>query len=175
MQFGPEDDDRYWFDNSMHFPEPMRLFDMVTAEAAYCALGSSNSRVHCLPTTPGIGYRILNGRVYIGGNAVTDPAEIARRTEEFQKRASYYYEHWEPHCDAWKDKMRALIKNDRNAKSVGIGVVESGSNRVLLTQTKLRFDAGLGQRPTGESRGAGRTRAHRWSVVSRRAGRRACR
>ncbi len=110
MQFGPEDDDRFWFYNSMHFPEPMHLFDMVTAEAAYCALGSSNTRVHSLPTTLGIDYRIINGRVFIGGNAVTDPDEIARRTEEFEKRAFYYYEHWERLYDEWKDKMRALIK-----------------------------------------------------------------
>ena len=76
-QFEPDDDKRFWFYNSMHFPEPMSAFDMVTAEAAYCALGSANTRVHCLPTTLGIDHRIINGRVYIGGNAVTDPAEIA--------------------------------------------------------------------------------------------------
>ena len=111
MQFAPEDDERFWFYNSMHFPEPMHHFDMVTAEAAYCALGSSNTRVHCLPTTLGIDYRVVNGRVYIGGNAVTDPAEIERRTEEFQKRAFYYYEHWERLYDQWKDKMRKLISD----------------------------------------------------------------
>lgn len=114
MQFGPGDDERFWFYNSMHFPEPMHHFDMVTAEAAYCALGSSNTRVHCLPTTLGIDYRIINGRVYIGGNAVTDPAEIERRTEEFQKRAFYYYEHWERLYDQWKVKMMTLI-NDAQA------------------------------------------------------------
>ena len=86
----------------MHFPEPMSAFDMVTAEAAYCALGAANTRVHCLPTTLGIDYRIINGRVYIGGNAVTDPAEIARRTEEFQKRAFYYYENWERLYAQWR-------------------------------------------------------------------------
>src|SRR5256884_346262 len=89
MQFTAADDARFWFYNSMHFPEPMSAFDMVTAEAAYCALGSSTTRVHCLPTTLGIDYRIINGRVYIGGNAVTDPAQIARRTGEFQQRAFY--------------------------------------------------------------------------------------
>ena len=77
MQFEPGDDQRFWFYNSMHFPEPMTVFDMVTAEAAYIALGASNTRVHSLPTTLGIDYRIVNGRVYIGGNGVTDPAEIA--------------------------------------------------------------------------------------------------
>lgn len=113
MQFEPEDDTRFWFYNSMHFPEPMCAFDMVTAEAAYIALGASNTRVHSLPTTKGIDYRVINGRVYIGGNGVSDPDEIAERTEEFQKRAFYYYEHWERLYDQWKDKMRALIADAR--------------------------------------------------------------
>src|ERR1700691_6758530 len=111
MQFTPADDERFWFYNSMHFPEPMSAFDMVTAEAAYCALGSANTRVHCLPTTLGIDYRIINGRVYIGGNAVTDAAEIARRTGEFQKRAFYYYENWETLYAQWKRKMLKLIED----------------------------------------------------------------
>ncbi|HEY7890374.1 MAG TPA: PEP-utilizing enzyme [Steroidobacteraceae bacterium] len=110
VQFKPDDDQRFWFYNSMHFPEPMSCFDMVTAEAAYCALGAANTRVHCLPTTLGIDHRIINGRVYIGGNAVTDPQEIARRTEEFQKRAFYYYENWEHLYAQWKHKMLALIR-----------------------------------------------------------------
>jgi pyruvate,water dikinase len=111
MQFSKEDDERFWFYNSMHFPEPMCLFDTITAEAAYVALGAANTRVHSLPTTLGIDYRILNGRIYIGGNGVTDPAEIARRTEEFKKRAFYYYGNWERLFDQWKEKMMALIRS----------------------------------------------------------------
>lgn len=111
IQFSEADDNRFWFYNSMHFPEPMSAFDMVTAEAAYCALGAANTRVHCLPTTLGIDHRIINGRVYIGGNAVTDPAEIARRTEEFQKRAFYYYENWERLYAQWREKMLKLIQD----------------------------------------------------------------
>jgi pyruvate, water dikinase len=110
MQFTKEDDERFWFYNSMHFPEPMSTFDVTTAEAAYCALGAANTRVHSLPTTLGIDYRIINGRIYIGGNAVTDPAEIARRTQEFQQRAFYYYEHWEELFARWKNKMLDLIR-----------------------------------------------------------------
>src|SRR4026209_2926417 len=105
VQFNAEDDERFWFYNSMHFPEPMSAFDMVTAEAAYCALGAANTRVHCLPTTLGIDHRIINGRVYIGGNAVTDPAEIARRTGEFQKRAFYYYANSERLYEQWEGKV----------------------------------------------------------------------
>lgn len=110
MQFTKEDDSRFWFYNSMHFPEPMSAFDVTTAEAAYCALGAANTRVHSLPTTLGIDYRIINGRIYIGGNGVSDPAEIARRTEQFQQRAFYYYENWERLYAQWKDKMLSLIR-----------------------------------------------------------------
>ena len=87
VQFGAGDDQRFWFYNSMHFPEPMSCFDMVTAEAAYCALGAANTRVHCLPTMLGIDHRMINGRGFIGGNAVTDPREFERRTAEFKKWA----------------------------------------------------------------------------------------
>jgi pyruvate,water dikinase len=111
IQFDATDDARFWFYNSMHFPEPMSAFDMVTAEAAYCALGSSNTRVHSLPTTLGIDHRVINGRVYIGGNAVTDPAEIARRTGEFQQRAFYYYANWEKLYAQWREKMMKLIQD----------------------------------------------------------------
>jgi len=110
MQFTKEDDSRFWFYNSMHFPEPMSAFDVTTAEAAYCALGAANTRVHSLPTTLGIDYRIINGRIYIGGNGVSDPAEIARRTEQFQQRAFYYYDNWERLFAQWKDKMMSLIR-----------------------------------------------------------------
>jgi pyruvate,water dikinase len=108
-QFKPEDDERFWFYNSMHFPEPMHHFDIITAEACYCALGAFNTRVHVLPTTKGIDHRVINGRIFIGGVAVTDPDEIAARQLLFQERAFYYYENWERLYDQWKDKMKALI------------------------------------------------------------------
>jgi pyruvate,water dikinase len=110
MQFTKEDDERFWFYNSMHFPEPMCLFDTITAEACYCALGSANTRVYCLPTTLGIDSRIINGRYYIGGNAVTDPAKIARRVKEFEQRAFYYYANWERLFAQWKEKLMGLIR-----------------------------------------------------------------
>ncbi len=108
-QFVPEDDEKFWFYNSMHFPEPMHHFDMITAEAAYVAMGAFNTRVHVLPTAKGVDHRIINGRVYIGGVVVTDPDEIAERVAEFQQRAGHYYENWESLYDQWKVKMKALI------------------------------------------------------------------
>ena len=108
-QHAAEDDGKFWFYNSMHFPEPMHHFDMITAEAAYVAMGAMNTRMHVLPTAKGVDHRIINGRVYIGGVVVTDPDEIAERVGEFQQRAFWYYENWETQYDHWKGKMRKLI------------------------------------------------------------------
>jgi pyruvate,water dikinase len=127
-QFTAADDERFWFYNSMHFPEPMSTFDMVTAEAAYCALGAVNTRVHCLPTTLGIDHRIINGRVYIGGNAVTDPAEIAIRLEEFKKRAFYYYDNWERLYDQWRGKMLKLIEDAQSLPKLELPEFEPLAN-----------------------------------------------
>ena len=72
-RFQPEDDQRFWFYNSMHFPEPMPAFDTITAEVPYSAIGANTARVFVFPTTLGIEHRIVNGRVYITAIPVIDP------------------------------------------------------------------------------------------------------
>ena len=111
MQFAPEDDQRFWFYNSMHFPEPMSRLRLVTGEAAYCALGAANTRVHCLPTTKGIDERIINGRVYIGGIGVTDPDEIERAHGRVHAARVLLLRELGALYDQWKVKMRALIED----------------------------------------------------------------
>jgi pyruvate,water dikinase len=109
-RFQPEDDQRFWFYNAMHFPEPMPAFDAITAEIPYEALGAFTTRIFAFPTTMGIEHRIVNGRIYITANPVTDPAEIQRRLAIFQERAGYYYENWERIFTEWKVRMEHLIQ-----------------------------------------------------------------
>lgn len=104
------DDNVFWFYNSMHFPEPMPAFDAITAEVPYMAMGANTTRIFAFPATLGVEHRIINGRVYITAHAVTDPEEITRRTEIFSKRAAHYYENWDELFEKWKKKMLALIK-----------------------------------------------------------------
>ncbi len=106
----PEDDERFWFYNSMHFPEPMAAFDMITAEAAYHAMGAYVARVFAFPTAMGIDYRCINGRIYITANTVNDPAEIEKRLAIFQERAGHYYENWNDIYDSWEKRMGQLIR-----------------------------------------------------------------
>jgi pyruvate, water dikinase len=108
-RFAPDDDKRFWFYNSMHFPEPMPAFDTITSEIPYQAIGANTARLFVFPTTLGIEHRIVNGRVYITANPVLDPAEIGRRAEVFGPRAGYYYEHWDALYEGWKDRVRGLI------------------------------------------------------------------
>jgi pyruvate,water dikinase len=109
-RFQPEDDNRFWFYNSMHFPEPMPAFDVITAEIPYTAIGANTARVFVFPTTLGIEHRIVNGRIYITAIPVTDPAEIERRLAVFQERAGYYYENWDRLYAGWKNRMAELIR-----------------------------------------------------------------
>ena len=109
-RFQPEDDNRFWFHNAMHFPEPLPAFDTVTCEIPYGAIGANTARVFVFPTTLGIEHRIINGRVYITAIPVTDPAEIERRLAIFTERAGYYYENWEHLFAGWQARMEGLIR-----------------------------------------------------------------
>jgi pyruvate, water dikinase len=115
-RFQPADDERFWFYNSMHFPEPMPAFDTITAEIPYSAIGANTARVFVFPTTLGIEHRIVNGRVYITAIPVTDPAEIERRAVIFGERASYYYENWDTLYEGWKRRITGLIREIESIK-----------------------------------------------------------
>jgi pyruvate,water dikinase len=108
-RFQPEDDQRFWFYNSMHFPEVIPAFDGITSEIPYTAIGANTARVFPLPTSMGIEYRIVNGRVYITANPVTDPAKVEERVPHFQERAGHYYGNWQRLYDGWQQRIEKLI------------------------------------------------------------------
>ena len=109
-RFQPEDDQRFWFYNSMHFPEPMPAFDIITAEVPYTGMGAFTTRVFAFPTALGVEFRVLNGRVYLTANRVEDPAEVEKRLAIFQERAGFYYENWEKLYVEWEQRLRSLIR-----------------------------------------------------------------
>jgi pyruvate,water dikinase len=104
-----QDEQRFWFWNSMHFPLPMPAFDLACADVPYMGIATWQNRVFAVPPAMGIDYRVVNGYIYISGNPVTDPAKIAERAAFFQKRAGYYFEHWDELYAKWRKKMDALI------------------------------------------------------------------
>mgnify|MGYP006278400723 CR=1 FL=1 len=103
------DERKFWFCNTMHFPEPVSPMDIFSAEAAYISLGQFQSKVLNIPTVLGIDHRVLNGYVYISTNATSDPAIIGPRVEEFLRRAGHYFSNWEKLEKHWQAKTDAVI------------------------------------------------------------------
>jgi pyruvate,water dikinase len=105
----PEEADRFWFYNGMHFPEPMPAFDMITGESCYMSIGLYQGRVFSIPTVLGIEHRVVNGYVYITSNEVSDPAEIEKRLEVFLPRIGYYYANWDALAARWQGEVDPRI------------------------------------------------------------------
>jgi len=127
------DSQRTWFLNSMHFPEPMPPFDIVTSDSAFMSVGVMNSRVFALPPALGLDVRVLNGYVYMSSNGVEDPEEIGRRAQEFGVRAGHYYQNWPDLYAAWETKVRAQIAALKAIEIPDLGDLEP-RDRVLAAR-----------------------------------------
>jgi pyruvate,water dikinase len=105
---------RLWFADTMHWSRGCHPLGSVIAEAAYLGAGQNSTRIFALPASLGLDVRVQHGYVYISPVPVTDPAEIARRTEHFQERAGFYYANWDELYARWKDKVGALVEDMRS-------------------------------------------------------------
>ncbi len=107
-QFQPtrrrEDDEKFWFCNSQHWPTPLRPFDVIFLDYAIKCLGQYNSRHLLVPPANGIDYRILNGFVYFSPVAVA-PDDIGPRVPQFMDRAGHYFGNWAELLANWKVKV----------------------------------------------------------------------
>jgi pyruvate,water dikinase len=101
---------RFWFQDALHWPEPMAPFEAVLVENVFVGFGQGNARIFAIPPTLGAEYRILNGYVYLSPNAVEDEAELARRAKIFEERAAHYYGNWDALYDRWVEKAEAVIR-----------------------------------------------------------------
>ena len=97
------EESKFWFFDSMHHPEVLYPFDTITSESWWVALGEMNSRVYIVPPALGIDQRVLNGRLYISANAITDGEVVGARVAHFMERAGYYYQHWDELYAKWKE------------------------------------------------------------------------
>lgn len=100
------EEEQFWFQDSMHYPEPMYPFDTVMPEQTATLLNANTTRYMVVPTALGIEHRVVNGYVYVSPNTVEDPDEIARRAAHFAQRAGHYFENWGALYDAWVEKAK---------------------------------------------------------------------
>lgn len=103
------DDGRFWFREELHGSEPLYPFDALAVECAAVAFSQVSSRFFVIPPSQGAEIRVLNGYLYVALNAVTDEAELARRTELFARRGGYYYEHWDELYAGWVQRVEGEL------------------------------------------------------------------
>jgi pyruvate,water dikinase len=103
-----QEEGRFWFCDSQHWPSVFRPFDTIGVEFAIKCLGQYNTRVYMIPPANGIDYRILNGYVYMSPVAVA-PELIGDRVPLFLERASYYFQNWNQLLEQWHAKVRGVI------------------------------------------------------------------
>ena len=104
------EEEKFWFFDGMHNPEPLYPFDTIMTENWWVAASQMANRVWPIPPALGIDHRIINGYLYISPNAFTDSTKLSERVEHFSHRAGHYYENWDQIYKEWVDKAKDCIE-----------------------------------------------------------------
>lgn len=103
-----EEEAKFWFCDSQHWPNPFKPFDSLTVEFAVKCLGQYNTRHYLVPPANGIEYRFHNGYCYMSPVAVP-PEQIGDRVPQFMARAGHYFANWDSLLANWYTKVKANI------------------------------------------------------------------
>ncbi|MFQ5661290.1 MAG: PEP-utilizing enzyme [Gammaproteobacteria bacterium] len=104
------EESKFWFFDGIHHPGVLYPFDSIMSEGWWVGLGEMNSRVFMVPPALGIDQRVLNGRLYISANAITDEKLVEARVKHFMERAGYYYRNWDELYAKWKKKVTETVE-----------------------------------------------------------------
>lgn len=138
-----QEDEKFWFCDSQHWPNPFKPFDAVTVEFAVKCLGQYNTRHYLVPPANGVDYRIHNGYCYMSPIAVA-PELIEGRVPQFMDRAGHYFQNWPSLLENWHKKVRANIDEmealtfEKLPETVSLEDVKGGvglDNTTALTET----------------------------------------
>ena len=99
----------FWLLDALHRPEPIPPFDLLWEDTRHLSMGVM-IRLMVGPFSTGMDYRVINGYLYLGTEAVSNLEIIQKKLPTFQERAGYYYQNWQELYDKkWHEKMKALI------------------------------------------------------------------
>ena len=105
-----EEEGKFWFFDGMHNPEPIYPFDTIMTENWSVSLNQCSRPASGRSRLPRVfDQRMLNGYLYMSPTAISDPDEIAKRAEVFQRRAGHYYENWDEIYANWIEKAEDCI------------------------------------------------------------------
>jgi pyruvate, water dikinase len=134
------DEQKLWFFDQMHNPEPVYPFDLIMPESWLVSLNQYTTRVWNLPTALGIEQRIVNGYLYLSPNVIDDPAMIADREPVFQRRARHYFENWDGIYDNWVAKATACIDRLKAVRFEALAKREPEATVLTARGTTTAFD-----------------------------------
>ena len=103
------EDSMFWFQDGIHWPDPLTPWDATWVEYAIASLSQYNTRHYLIPPALGVDGRVLNGYCYLAPVGVTDPKEIEARVPHFLERAGFYFQNWDNLYDKWLVKVKNLI------------------------------------------------------------------
>jgi pyruvate,water dikinase len=103
------EEEKFWFFDGMHNPEPVYPFDTIMPESWWVLLNQFLTRVWMVPPTLGIDQRIVNGYLYVSPTSISDESLIEARVPHFLERAGYYYENWDEIYEHWIAKAEDCI------------------------------------------------------------------
>ncbi len=115
-EHNPDEDNRFYFQDSLHWPEPMKPLDMWFIEVITWTYNLPHTRFIRFPMVKGTQWRILNGYVYLGALPVLDPKEQEERLKYFRDRAQFYFDHWDELYEKWELKIKAVIDEVESLK-----------------------------------------------------------
>ncbi|MDH6677916.1 pyruvate,water dikinase [Rhodococcus sp. LBL1] len=109
------DDAKFWFCDSQHWPTVFKPFETIGGEFAVKCLGQYNTRHLLIPNSNGIEFKMHLGYLYMSPIPAPEE-EFDTRAPQFEERAAYYYQNWEPLLEQWHKKVRRTI-DEMNALS----------------------------------------------------------
>ncbi|WP_029705125.1 PEP-utilizing enzyme [Arthrobacter sp. TB 26] len=103
-----QEDAKFWFCDSQHWPTVFKPFETVGAEFASKCLGQYNARHLMIPNANGIDFRIHLGYLYFSPLPVA-PEQIAERVPHFEQRVGHYFQNWDELLKHWHVKVKGTI------------------------------------------------------------------
>lgn len=103
-----EEDSKFWFCDSQHWPTVFKPFETIGGEFAVKCLGQYNARHLMIPNANGIEFRIHLGYLYMSPIPVPDE-QIAARVPLFEERVGHYFQNWDEKLAQWHTKVRGTI------------------------------------------------------------------
>lgn len=103
------EDDRFWFQDSMHWGWAMSPWDADHLEYAIASLSQYNTRHYLIPPANGIDFRILYGYPYFSPVTIEDGPTIESRVPQFMERAGHYFANWDDLYEQWLGKIKENI------------------------------------------------------------------